>query len=470
MSILAALKNGNLIATSPGIARSTDLGVSWTRTYTYASDVLSICETPSGIFAISANGHLLKSTNTGASWTDLGLIDATATSCTDIGYIENNTLVVGNGPGANSAFISYNMGTSWSVLLTSPIAIYKAINMGSGVALLLGRNTSSGVGYGTKTINYGVSWTPIATLGNFNIYDAVYTGSGVVLACGGMGSFPNGTNQIYKSTDYGDNWVLSYNHGLGYWGTSIAWIPSTSYVLCTFQGVSTDGDRPFFRSANLGTSWTSLGNQGAVSLYGGSSSVLYSGRTTVLCSPVTPQAQINVSNDFGSTWPYTASPYDPTLFLEVSDLVAPVANFTADVVTGDADLTVNFTDTSTGSPTSWDWDFGDGSPHGTTQNPTHIYTKAGVFTVTLIATNGAGSDTETKVDYITVNILADFHANTMSGDADLTVNFTDDSLGEPDTWNWDFGDGTPHGTTQNPTHIYTKAGTFSVTLTASKRF
>lgn len=464
MSILAALKNGNLVATSAGVARSTDFGATWSRTYTYASNVLAISEAPSGIFAISYNGHLLKSTDSGASWSDLGLIDATATSCTDIAYIGNNTLVVGNGFGANSAFISFNMGTSWSAILTSPVAIYKAVNMGGGTALLLGRNTSSGLGYGTKTTNYGASWTPIATLGSFNIYDAVDVGSGVVLACGSVTS----TNQIYKSIDYGDNWTLSYNAGSGYVGISIAWIPSTNYVLCTFQGTF-DNDRPLVRSADLGTSWTSLGNQGAVSLYGGSGSVLYSGRTTILCPSIVPQAQIKVSNDFGATWPYTASPYDPTLFLEVTDLVAPVADFTADVTTGNADLTVNFTDTSTGSPTSWDWDFGDGTPHATTQNPTHIYTKAGLFTVILTATNGAGSDSETKTNYITVNILADFHADVVSGDANLTVNFTDDSLGEPDTWNWDFGDGTVNGTTQNPTHIYTKAGTFSVTLTASKR-
>jgi len=79
----------------------------------------------------------------------------------------------------------------------------------------------------------------------------------------------------------------------------------------------------------------------------------------------------------------------------------PTADFTATPTTGYTPLTINFTDTSTGVPTTWDWDFGDGSAHGTTQSPTHIYIAPGTYTVTLIATNSAGSDTEIKTDYIT---------------------------------------------------------------------
>jgi len=71
----------------------------------------------------------------------------------------------------------------------------------------------------------------------------------------------------------------------------------------------------------------------------------------------------------------------------------PVANFTADVTTGDAPLTVQFTDASTGAE-SWSWDFGDGAT-STDRNTTHSYQSAGTYTVTLTVENSAGSDSAT---------------------------------------------------------------------------
>jgi PKD repeat protein len=79
----------------------------------------------------------------------------------------------------------------------------------------------------------------------------------------------------------------------------------------------------------------------------------------------------------------------------------PVADFEADVTTGNAPLTVHFTDKSIGNPTEWLWNFGDGT-NSTEQNPTHIYSNPGSYTVSLKATNESGSDTKTKQNYITV--------------------------------------------------------------------
>jgi len=77
------------------------------------------------------------------------------------------------------------------------------------------------------------------------------------------------------------------------------------------------------------------------------------------------------------------------------------ADFTATPRRGMAALEVNFTDTSTGVITSWDWDFGDGAT-STDQNPTHTYDNTGSYDVSLEVTGLLGSDTETKVAYITV--------------------------------------------------------------------
>lgn len=80
---------------------------------------------------------------------------------------------------------------------------------------------------------------------------------------------------------------------------------------------------------------------------------------------------------------------------------APVADFTGSPTSGFAPLTVNFTDLSTGSPTEWDWDFGDGGTSNE-QFPIYTYNDTGTYTVFLTVTNASGSDGETKTDYITV--------------------------------------------------------------------
>ena len=79
----------------------------------------------------------------------------------------------------------------------------------------------------------------------------------------------------------------------------------------------------------------------------------------------------------------------------------PVAGFTADVLSGEAPLTVQFSDDSSGEVTGWTWDFGDGII-STQPNPEHVYTEAGIYTVALLVSGPGGSDLETKVGYITV--------------------------------------------------------------------
>lgn len=138
----------------------------------------------------------------------------------------------------------------------------------------------------------------------------------------------------------------------------------------------------------------------------------------------------------------------------------PTAAFNS-VVTG-ADVT--FTDASTGLPTTWEWDFGDGSPHVFTQNTNHTYSSGGTFTVCLIVTNSCGADTLCDDVTITcVDPVADFQAISVG----LDVDFTDLSTGPPTSWEWDFGDGSPVSNLQNPTHTYATADTFTVCLIAT---
>jgi PKD repeat protein len=145
----------------------------------------------------------------------------------------------------------------------------------------------------------------------------------------------------------------------------------------------------------------------------------------------------------------------------------PTAAFSVSVTSGIAPLTVSFTDQSTGGPTSWSWSFGDGGT-SSQQNPTYQYQNPGTYTVSLTVSNAVGSNTKTESALITVNpgAFVSFYGTPLSGVAPLTVSFVDQSGSSPTAWLWDFGDGST-STLQNPTHIYTSPGTYSVRLTAT---
>ena len=158
---------------------------------------------------------------------------------------------------------------------------------------------------------------------------------------------------------------------------------------------------------------------------------------------------------------------------------AVTANFSGTPRSGAAPLSVVFTNLSTASGSavinSYAWTFGDGGT-STSQNPSHTYSAAGTYTVTLTVQDTvlSLSDGETKTGYIVVAVANDVHANftftPASGEAPLTVNFTDastdDGAAVVNSWSWTFGDGGT-STSQNPSHSYATAGVYSITLTAS---
>jgi PKD repeat protein len=122
--------------------------------------------------------------------------------------------------------------------------------------------------------------------------------------------------------------------------------------------------------------------------------------------------------------------------------IAPVASFTSTVTDGRPSyipLTFQFTDTSSNYPKSWLWDFGDGT-NSTEQNPSHTYTVAGNYSVSLTATNPAGNDTVVKTDYIVVNerpVDTEAPVVTASPAGGIITAVTNVTLSATDNWDSD---------------------------------
>ncbi len=133
--------------------------------------------------------------------------------------------------------------------------------------------------------------------------------------------------------------------------------------------------------------------------------------------------------------------------------------------------TVAFTDLSTGSPTWWSWDFGDGGTSAL-QSPTHVFSAAGTYSVRLTVSNGAGSDQAAKALTVATSgtpPAASFTWAPASPTAGQVVAFTDTSAGSPTSWTWDFGDGVA-STQRSPGHVFASAGTYTVRLTAGNAY
>ncbi|PLW98711.1 MAG: hypothetical protein C0593_04880 [Marinilabiliales bacterium] len=173
---------------------------------------------------------------------------------------------------------------------------------------------------------------------------------------------------------------------------------------------------------------------------------------------------LTISNTFGSD---TETKTD---FIIVGDL--PEAEFTSDVTVIPVGGQVDFQNLSTGDPTSQVWKFPGGSPFQShNSNPPIInYYEEGTFNVELTVTNEYGSDTELKVGYITVlgTPQPDFIVDTAKTLPGGSIQFTDVTQGEIDTWNWTFEGGNPSTSTQqNPLVSYETPGMYDVTLEVS---
>ena len=193
----------------------------------------------------------------------------------------------------------------------------------------------------------------------------------------------------------------------------------------------------------------------------------HSGSVTI---PGTAVVNTPLRMRIGSDYYYESSPEpctnveygqfeDYTVIIQ-SNTLPPVALFTNNIL-DECQGVIHFIDQSNNTPTSWLWNFGDGTT-SSYQNPYYIYLSAGVYTVTLTVTNPYGSDSYTTT--IIINSLNPQIVVSGNCYVDSTIYFTALNTTGAISWQWDFGDGYS-ANIQSPSHIYTGTGEYTVSLT-----
>jgi PKD repeat protein len=256
-----------------------------------------------------------------------------------------------------------------------------------------------------------------------------------------FGTYTGQTNEVQSSASYND----------GKWHQVVAGIGPNGMVLYVDgQLVGTNpntGSQPF----------TGYWRVGGDTTWGGNSSNYFAGAIDEVAVFPTVLSAADVQNQYN---------------LGTTTNTPPTAAFASNCT----DLQCGFDGSGSkdqdGTIASYSWDFGDNSPAGSGVSPSHTYTAAGTYTVTLTVKDNKGA-TDTVSHDVTVTAPPDQPpvAVFTSNCTGLGCSFDGSQSSDPDpgdsiaSYSWDFGDNTPGSTAQKPDHTYTAAGTYTVALT-----
>ncbi len=282
-------------------------------------------------------------------------------------------------------FRSTNQGTSWTKISNWNGVTLKELAVAPSNANYI-YTTTQGSLY--KTTNGGTSWTNISTglplTTNSITYIAVkHDDPNTVWVS--LGQF--NTDGVYQSTDGGSTWTNI--------STGLPQIP----VGCVVQNKQNTTQIELYAGTDAGV-YLKLGTSNWTLFSTGLPNVIVTELKIVYNTTTPDQSKLRAST-------YGRGMWESNVFAQSS--APPVANFVADQTSVDKYETVTLTDLSTNLPDSWSWTITPatfnyvGGTSATSQNPQIEFSASGFYTVTLEVTNGFGSDTENKTDYIEVS-------------------------------------------------------------------
>lgn len=378
--------------------------------------VASFTATPtSGCGPLTVQFTNNSSNATGISWSFPGGTPSTST--------ENNPVVVYNTPGVFTATLTAtNIAGPSTATQNISVQTVPATSFSSAVNGAIATFTNASTGATTYSWNFGDGQSstmanPEHTYANDGIYTVVLTS---INACGTS--------------------------------TSVQTVTIVTPPTASFSAATTTGCAPFTVQFNNSSSSNAVSFEWQFP--GGNPATSTSANPTVVyANPGLYTVTLVATNTAGSN---TAI---QTNYINV--ITTPATTFTS-AVNG---FQVNFTNT-TANATSFLWNFGDGNT-SILENPSHTYTSAGNFVVTLTATNICGDNTTTQTVVVVESPTAAFSAAPTTGCNNLTVQFTNTSAGNPTSFNWSFPGGTPSSSNlENPVVVYNTPGVYSVTFTA----